>query len=73
MHNRYPKPGATREEFLSGWRDSFHKQFDTYCGWGFKNKRKLYGSVQLESVWAVSHLGMAAQEKRYELFNNTVE
>ena len=47
----YPsKRFQKREEFLSNWKEIFSKQFDVCCKWQFKNKFKMYGSIQFESV-----------------------
>lgn len=47
----YPhKKHQTRQAFLEHWPDNFSKQWDVCCHWSFKNRHRMYGSVQFESV-----------------------
>ena len=47
----YPhKKHQTRQAFLDNWPENFSKYWDVCCHWSFKNKHRMYGSVQFESV-----------------------
>lgn len=39
-----------RNDFLKSWRENFSKQWDVNSKWFFKNKQRMYGSVQFESL-----------------------
>jgi len=47
----YPlKKTNKRSSFLETLKESFSKQWDIVSKWNFKNKQKIYGSIQFESL-----------------------
>ena len=65
-HRKHTK----REEFLNVWKHSFSKQWDVICKWNFKNKQKMYGSVQFESL---VKSGLSFGEERLEYFHSVID
>lgn len=67
----YPnKKHTKREEFMKAWKNSFSKQWDAVCKWNFKNKQKMYGSIQFESLVKA---GLRFDNVRLEYFHNIVD
>ena len=47
----YPhKKHFVRKDFFANFENNFSKQWDVKCKWNFKNKYKMYGSVQFDSL-----------------------
>ena len=66
----YPhKKYQTREQFLTYWEVFFSKHWDTCCHWSFKNKNRLYGSIQFESVLRAG----ADRDHRLDYFREVVD
>jgi len=63
----------TRKAFLENWKDNFAKPFDVICHWSFKNKSKLYGSIQFESlVKADKNKENEFEDTKLDYFNEVV-
>ena len=66
---RYPhKKHQTRDAFLENWGDNFSKQWDVCCQWNFKNRQRMYGSVQFESILRAD----LDRNRRLDFFNTVV-
>jgi len=51
VYMKYPhKKHFQRDKFFENFVDNFSKQWDVKCKWNFKNKLKMYGSLQFESL-----------------------
>ena len=65
MKVAYPhKKHQTRGAFLENWPENFSKQWDVCCHWSFKNRHRMYGSVQFESVLRAD----ADRQARHDFF-----
>ena len=61
----YPhKKHHKRKDFLKSWRENFSKQWDVNSKWIFKNKQRMYGSVQFESL-IQSNLAFGSERLSY--------
>ena len=66
----YPnKKHQSRSAFLSNWKENFSKPFDVICNWSFKNKNRLYGSIQFESLVKAD---AKETENKLDFFNEVV-
>ena len=66
----YPhKKYQTREQFLTYWEVFFSKHWDTCCHWSFKNKNRLYGSIQFESVLRAN----TDRDRRLDYFREVID
>lgn len=54
---------------MENWADSFSKQWDVCCHWNFKNRQKMYGSVQFDSIMKAD----TDRQRRLDLFNTVVK
>jgi len=67
----YPwKKHPEREEFLLSWKNNFSKQWDVLKKWNFRNTKKMYGSLQFESL--VKN-GLSFEEDRLTYFREVVD
>jgi hypothetical protein len=69
--NSYPhKKFYKRTDFLDNWKDNFSKQWDVVCKWQFKNRHKMFGSVQFESL---IKSGLGFDNNRLSYFHQVVD
>ena len=50
IYNYPNKRHLKRKDFMDAWKGNFSKPWDVIWKWNFKNKQKMYGSVQFESL-----------------------
>lgn len=63
---KYPQ----REKFLKNWKSNFSKQWDVVGKWNFKNTRKMFGSLQFESL--VKN-GLSFEDDRLTYFKKVID
>ena len=69
--NSYPfKKNGTRKYFLETLKKNFSKQWTTNSKWNFKNKQKIYGSVQFESL---VKSGLNYGDQRLQYFYDVID
>ena len=67
----YPfKKNGTRKYFLETLKENFSKQWDISSKWNFKNKQKIYGSVQFESL---VKSGLSNGNDRLQYFHDVLD
>lgn len=67
----YPnKKFSKRNEFLANWKENFSKQWDPVWKWHYRNKQKMFGSVQFDSL---IKSGLGFDEDRLSYFHQVVD